>query len=474
MHDIRKPYIRSNSNRDLNSRVEQFETRSYEGRDGYEEREDGPVQIPVRRTRRNVNDMDMYPRRRRDDIYEDEEDTQYEQPSRTRSSTLDQQPRRVRRQGTLGTWLFIIAIILFAGGAGIMTYYFDSATVTIVPKYQDIDVNKTLTFSAKNGDIQTNIPFVVESSSLTKSKTLSLSESKKIESKASGRVIIYNKYDASPQKLIKNTRLESSAGKIYRITQSISVPGKSGDTPGSVEVTVYADSYGADYNSGLTDFTIPGFKGTPREKAFYARSKTPITGGSSGNVSLASLSDLNAAKDELALELAQSLKVEMMKIKKEGYTGLYSASEITYSDNESDVLKGITGTYEVTATGRLLFADSAKMAQTIASGDVRDYTNEPVRLGYVDTLSYTRKETDHIASSTDLAILVQGKPRVIWLTDFDAIKELVRGKKRDEFKPLMKSLTTIVGAEISFSPMWLSTFPSNISKIAVVESLPKR
>jgi hypothetical protein len=70
MHDIRKPYIRSNYSRDLNSRVEQFETRSYD-RDSYDDRDprdDGPVEIPGRRTRRNIHDMDMYPRRRRDDV----------------------------------------------------------------------------------------------------------------------------------------------------------------------------------------------------------------------------------------------------------------------------------------------------------------------------------------------------------------------------------------------------------------------
>lgn len=479
MHDIRKPYIRSSSNphRDLNSRVEQFESRSY-GRDDYNERDnreyrnDGPVEIPLRRSRRNVNDMDMYPRRRRDDpIYEDD-DTYEEQPHR-RSTDNNPPTRRMRRGDSLGTWIFIVVIIILSVGAGLLTYVFDSATITIVPKYKDItDFNKTILFSQKNGDT-TSVPFIVATTSLSKSRTLSLSESKKIESKASGKVIIYNKYDSSPQKLIKNTRLESTSGKIYRITQSIVVPGKNGDTPGSIEVTVYADSYGVGYNSDLTDFTIPGFKGTPREKLFYGRSSTALTGGSSGNVSLASLSDINAAKDELALELAQQIKANLMKINKEGYIGLYSAAEITYTDNKNDILSGKGSVYEVTATGYVIFADASKIAQSVATG-LRDYTNESVRLGYTETLTYTRKDNDHIASSTALSILVEGKPRIIWVSDFDAIKEMTRGKKRDDFKSLMGTLTTIQSAEISFSPLWLSTFSNDIRKIVVVESLPKR
>lgn len=472
MHDIRKPYIRSSSNRDLNSRVEQFETHSYE-RDDYDEREDGPVQIPVRRVRRNVHDMDMYPRRRMDDVrYEGEEP--YEEEVHNRRSGDNHNPvRRKYRESQLGTWIFIAVVVVFAIVAGLFTYVFDSATVTIVPKYKDIDnYNKTILFSQNNTDTN-SVPFIVITASSTKNKILALSESKKVESKASGKVIIYNNYDSSPQKLIKNTRLESTSGKIYRINQSVTVPGKKGDTPGSVEVTVYADSNGSSYNTQATDFSIPGFKGTPQEKAFYARGKGAISGGSSGNVSSASLSDINAAKDGLALELAQEVKAALMKINKEGYIGLYGASEITYVDNESDVLNGVTGTYEVTATGHLILADASKLAETIAK-EVRDYNNESVRLGYLETLTYSRKETDRISTSTPLSILVEGNPRIIWVSDTDGIKDMVSNKKRDEFKSLMKNISTIQTASISFSPLWLSTFPSDISKIAVVESLPKR
>lgn len=474
MHDIRKPYTRSSSNRDLNSRVEQFESRSYE-RDVYDdqnEREQGPVQIPAKRVRRNLNDMDMYPRRRMDDIRESNENSFEDDRYIQDENNSRDIKRKNRKESSLGTWIFIIVVIVLSLTAGLLTYVFDSATVTIVPKYKDIEVNKTITFAQKVKD-SSMVPFIVETSSLTKSKTLTLSESKKIEAKASGVVVIYNNHDESPQKLIKNTRLESATGKIYRINQSVTVPGKDGDTPGSVEVTVYADGYGIEYNSAATDFTIPGFKGTAREKSFYARSKGSVAGGSSGNVSMASLSDLNAAKDELALELAQEIKSTLMKVKKDEYIGLYSAIEVVYKDNESDVLRGATGVYEVTATGYVMFADEAKLASVIAS-ETMGYETEKVQLGYEETLVYTRKDTDHIASSTEFSILTQGKPRVIIVSDIDSIRESVKGKKRSEFKPIMKNMTTIVGAEISFSPLWLTSFPNEIKKIKVEESLPKR
>jgi len=253
----------------------------------------------------------------------------------------------------------------------------------------------------------------------------------------------------------------------------VEVPGKKAGVPGSVEVTLHADSNGAEYNIDNTTFTIPGFKGTARENGFYAKSKGAISGGSSGTMSLVALSDLNAAKDSLAVELSKEIQTELLKIKKEGYTPLYSATEITFEDNQNEILNGTTGVYKVTATGNLMLANAPTFAETIAK-NIGDYDGAPVRLSYTDTLVFTRKDIDHVNGTSSLSILIEGKPRVIWLSDVDAIKAMVQGKKRDEFKPLMKTINSIESAEISFSPMWLSSFPSDLQKLNVNESLPKR
>ncbi len=470
MQDIRKPYTRSRSNNDLQSRVEQFEAARYRRPNEYED-EDEPVQIPVRKTRRDVDEMDMYPRKRDDDLYENEFGD--ETPPRRPVGRSDQRLRSSRNKGPLGTLAFIGVTILAVVGIALYTYVFDSATITIVPKYKDInDINKVVIFS-KDGSDPNGVPYTIQTTSLSKSKTLTLSESRKVEAKASGKITIYNNFDGTPQKLIKNTRFESAKGKIYRINQSVDVPGKKGSTPGSIDVTVYADSNGADYNVNDTTFTIPGFKGTPRESAFYAKSKGAITGGSSGTASTVSLSDLNAAKDALALELSKDLQSEIKNIKKEGTIPLYSAFEVIYEDNENEILSGQTAVYKVTGTANVMLANGSKLAESLAK-NFADYDGAPVRLSYVDTLTFTRKQSDHILGTSTLPVLIEGKPRVVWDSDTDAIKEMVKGKKRDEFKPLMKSVNSIESAEISFSPMWLSHFPKELTKLIVNESLPKR
>jgi hypothetical protein len=466
MQDIRKPYSHSRSNRDLAHRVKEFEENSYD-----EEEEDvieQPVHIPKKtfRDRRNIDNMEMFPRRRKEDF-----ENEARGIGQGEINYRDPRTRYVKRETSVGTWAFIITIVVLAVLAWLLTYVFNSATITIVPKHEDIaDFRKTLSFGTEDSKL---IPFIVATSSMTKSKVLPLSETKKVESKASGKIVIYNNFSAEPQRLIKNTRFEATGGKIYRINDSVTVPGKKGETPGSIEVTVYADSYGSDYNIAPTDFTIPGFKNTPRYTGFFARSNGPMSGGASGNTSLASLTDMNAAKDELEIEMAQKIKSEFESMKKEGYVGLYSAIDIVYSDNEEAVLQGVTSTYEVTATGYLMFASEPEFAKSVALS-IRDYNGEDVRLAYTDTLSYSRKDTDRIAGNTKLDILVEGTPRIIWNTNADVIKGLVAGKKRDEFKPIMKTIDSVENAEIGFSPMWLSTFPDDKDKISIVESLPKR
>jgi hypothetical protein len=471
MQDIRKPYSRSRSNRDLSSRVEAFEKNQYED----EAPQDEPVHIPVRRTfkeRRNIDQMDMFPARGRR-AYDNDVP---EEGGRIDDGIVYRDPRTryENKRQSVSTLAFIGVILFLLIGGSLLTFVFNRATITIVPKHEDLtDFRQSITFAREGSDTDSTVLYKIATTSISKTKTLPLSETKKVEAKASGRVVIYNKYSTDPQRLIKNTRFESSAGKIYRINQSITVPGKSGSTPGSIEVTIYADDVGASYNSAPTDFTIPGFKGSPQYTTFYARSNGAIGGGASGDASSASISDINAAKDELALELAQQIKDKLSKEKLDGYIGLYNAVDVVYEDNEQELLVGSTATYEVTATGYLMFAEENELAKAMAQS-VRDYKGTPVRLDYADKLSYTKKDTDRIPFVQSLEMLAEGEPRIVFLTDEEALKALVAGKKRSEFTTLMKGIPSIEGAEIGFSPLWLSTFPEETDKISVVESLPKR
>jgi len=162
-------------------------------------------------------------------------------------------------------------------------FVFSGATVTIEPRQKNIKVD--IEAVAKNSG---ELAYETIAVGGVKTVYLQATGESKVEKKASGTIIVYNNYSSAPQRLIKNTRFETPTGLVYRIDKSIIVPGtrvESGKIiPGSVETTVFADLPGPNYNIGLNDFTVPGFKGTPRYEGFYARSKTTMAGGFIGNV----------------------------------------------------------------------------------------------------------------------------------------------------------------------------------------------
>jgi hypothetical protein len=461
MQDIRKPYTRSRSNGDLQSRVEDFESRHYKGDDYYKDNQE-PVQIPLRKPRRDLRDMDMYPRRRKtDDEQDDELEEFYDEGPRT-------PPRsKPRKKISLKNAISIAVVVFLSVGAFTYTYVFNSAKIIITPKYKDVSgVSKTYSFSPSSD--ASAIPYELHTLSVAKEKTLTKSETKKVEAKASGKITVYNNFDSNPQRLIRNTRFEFPAGKIYRINQSIEVPGKKGDTPGSIEVTVYADNVGADYNLDSGNFSIPGFKGTEREKAFYGTVKTKIEGGASGTVNSVSVVDINAAKDSLALLLAKEIKEEATKVEKEGRTPLLGALQIIYEDNEEELLRGEGDVYKVTAKGYLPLASTPALAEALAR-DISDYEGHSVYIGVKDALTYTKKDTDTVTGTGTVALLVEGDVRIVWKSNVENLKDLVLGKDRDDFKPLMKTVDSVDSAEVRFSPLWLSSFPKESSKITVEE-----
>lgn len=447
MQDIRKPYSRSRSNRALSARVVAFEKQDYEEEKPVSGRNAVHHHAPTRgHSARLDRDVSIYPRRQ-------------------------EIPRPPRKDRSFETILFssIFAVVIFI--VLLLTFVFDGATVTITPKFVDVvNGDKTIIFDKDNkGDVS----FVIATTTLEKKRELARSLEKKVESKAEGKIIIYNNYDDQPQRLLKNTRFESSDGKIYRINDSITVPGKKPDLPGSIEVTVYADSYGEEYNIPPSDFTIPGFKGSPRYAGFYARSAEAMKGGSSGNAKLVSPSDLSAAKDELALSLTQEVKNELKKQTKAEHIPLYQSIAVTFSDNEKEILAGQSNVYTVKATGYLIFANESSLAKALLKTESQSqYRDEPLRLDYEDAITFSLRETTNITKDSRFEVLVSGKPRVVWVVDEKALREALAGKEKDSFTEVMNGVSSVKIAEMDIFPSWNSSFPKSVDKIEVVEKLP--
>ncbi|MEZ4103605.1 MAG: hypothetical protein R3B55_03620 [Candidatus Paceibacterota bacterium] len=200
----------------------------------------------------------------------DEEDEEYEEvlPKRKRRDVYDNPYENHRKSGGgKAIWYVAVFCILFLVFS--LSFFFSSAKVIVTPRSGNIEINK-LIVASKNPLDSKSLSFDVVTLSGEESVTVSNTEKKYVERKATGSVRLFNNNSTSEQKLLIDTRLEASDGKIYKTVKAVSIPGQkvvSGKTvPGSVDVDIYADVAGEEYNKPKTDFKILGFKGNQNTK----------------------------------------------------------------------------------------------------------------------------------------------------------------------------------------------------------------
>ena len=124
----------------------------------------------------------------------------------------------------------IIALMVTLGNI------FSVATLTVTPQSQKVTINLDLVAKPKTvtGELSYNSLALVRD----KEEIVPADGEKPVESRSSGRIVIYNSYSTSPQRLVKNTRFETPEGLIYKIADSVTVPGRKNldeqNIPGSV------------------------------------------------------------------------------------------------------------------------------------------------------------------------------------------------------------------------------------------------
>ncbi len=227
-----------------------------------------------------------------------------------------------------GIWVFATICILALLYA--VSFVFVRATVTVTPYSEPISINDE--FQAVKDSI-TSLPFSEMAVDLSDSTSVVSSGSSSEDTKATGKVVLYNAYSTSKQNLLIDTRLEATNGKIYMTDKAVSIPGytKEGTTiiPGSVEVGVHATESGESFNTGPTDFKFVGFKTSPdKYEKFYARSKSAIEGGSTGLVYTITSDERNTAENELLTKLTERALNQMKAEVPEGYV-MFDDAQLT-------------------------------------------------------------------------------------------------------------------------------------------------
>lgn len=363
---------------------------------------------------------------------------------------------------TTGWWVLAAALLVAASIISLPIVFSDTTLqVTPVVTKAAFD-NATFTASAKGAEA-TGLMYDSVVWSNTASKTLEPTDRKVVEEKASGMITVYNNYTTQPQRLIKNTRFETSDGRVYRVRESINIPGKTSAGPGSLDITVYADEAGDRYNvEAGASLTLPGLKTIPdMYTGIYAKTKSALAGGFSGERAVVSDEAKTAAVTELKAELEKQAGEEIKGRLPENAVYFKGGVFTTFAD---PIEKEVEGKVQVdlTANTKVVTFDATQFANTIAVGVVGNPSSGDARISKPEDLTVdVTFDADTEDALGTAKLVVNGNADFIWLFDEETLKKDLAGKNREALRTILNGYPSIKSAAAIVRPFWRSSFPSN-------------
>jgi len=431
------------------------------------------VLVPDRRT---IRDIPLPKNRERSkEVMGESKTAKRSSVSERRSSNSSNGTKR--NYTRIGIWT--VAALCVIGLLYALSFLFVSATVTVTPKKQTIPIDMVL--SAKKDAPKGTLSYTLISISKDGSKEVPAAGEEKVERKASGTIVIYNNYSSAPQTLVKSTRFETSAGLIFRITDSLIVPGKitkdSVSVPGSIKATVVADKAGENYNIGLADFTIPGFKGDPKFKSFSAKSdpSSKISGGFVGTIKKVAPADALSAKTAIETSLKSDLVLLARAQIPNTHVLYYDALE--YSFEQLPQEPGSTATVIVKEKGTLygILLDKIELTKFLSEKTISYDTEKPPvfatnleQLGVV----FNNKNTFDLKGGSTVTFSFKGNLDLVWdilgtNSEGKSLNERLAGTKRSEINNILPEFSSIEKAEIVIRPFWSLSLPKSPEKITI-------
>lgn len=382
----------------------------------------------------------------------------FEMPRRPRSSR-----RRIWAALGVATLVIIFAALSF----------FNGATLSYAPRSVALAFDNEVYTARKTAD--SGLLYSVVKLSGEKSVSVPASGEREVERKASGTIIVYNDASSESQRLVENTRFESPVGKIYRIQNAITIPGKKGSMPGSLEVTVYADEPGGEFNTGLVDWTVPGLKGTSRYTTIYARSKTPMTGGFVGKEKAVSEADLASAKTQLQTLLSEELLAKAQAEVPADFILFPALSSIVFEELvQSGSSSANAATVNLKANLYGVMFKRSDLARELSKGKAGISSSEippqeRVELPSYDSLqiSFANTVPADLLSISEVNFKVNGNANLVWVTDEASLKSDLLGRSKRDVSAVLANYPTIASASATIRPFWKSTFPEELGKVTI-------
>ena len=370
----------------------------------------------------------------------------------------------------------VIAAGVLVIAATVLVFVKPSATVTIYPKTEtvefEMDMSGRTDISSSNVD-KAIIPLERLSVEDTVTKNFPSSGNRDVVSKAHGKITVYNNFSSASQAIVATTRFLSASGKIFRTPVPLIIPGTHVDqgkkVPGSIEVEVIADGAGEAYNILPSRFTIPGFAGTPKEKAFYAVSQSPMTGGFKGQSHVVEQKDIDDAKASIIPSGKTRLEDALRKKFPPDLhfiDGALTVSTSEISTNPAAGEPGDTFTLRVHTVAQALLFREQDVLSILEPNIAAHLASQFVTLPDTRKITYTVKQFDSTVGRLAFTVLVSVKTQVVV-----GEKELagkMAGMDIHQTKSFFTQENQIERADLSLWPFWARHLPKDPTRIKVI------
>jgi len=221
-------------------------------------------------------------------------------------------PREKKPRRKIAYALPVILLLLIGGVVFYMFAIKATVTLFITPKVND--QNQDIVFSTKTGsDFSKNtIKGSVFEFSEDDSESIPTTGTKDTGDSAKGTVTIYNKLTDSVA-LAKGTVITSTNSLKFTLDQSVTVASASGasdptapTTPGTVHVSVTANSFGTEYNlPSNTKFTLS------TDSSIAAKNDNPFSGGTKKQLTIVAKDDLDKLTKDLETKINDKAKKDL-------------------------------------------------------------------------------------------------------------------------------------------------------------------
>ncbi len=373
-------------------------------------------------------------------------------------------------------YLSLAAILVLVLVFLVSSWALASVDLKVTTTKRNVDIDDVFLATIQTPESSNILKFEQMKVNGKESVQLLLTETKQIDKKAFGNVTIYNELIATPQKLIAKTRLETTDGKVYRLTKPVTIPGaisKNGKIiPGQASVDVEADQVGKEYNI-VQDIVLKvlAFKGTTKYSKIYAKSKTAIAGGISGQIKTISDDTLGKSVADLKQKLSDSLEKKSLTQIPPGYLLYQDAAFVDFQDNKDELYTASGDSFNLIVSGELLalIIKTDELENFIATKKITDFNGADVTISSLPKFSFSLigKRIIDPNNISNFSFRLTGTSTIVWNYDENLLKTKLLGIKKYDHQKVFKEFPMIEKAEATLRPFWLRSFPSDINRIKI-------